>query len=44
MMIERWDTKDGRISSLALNSSDETYVRAFGKLIGSTAQPRFARP
>lgn len=34
-MIERWDTKDGRLSSLAIGSSDETYVRAFGKLIGS---------
>lgn len=33
--IERFDTKDARMSWLALATSSEAYVRAFGKLLGS---------
>lgn len=32
--IERFDSKDARMSRLALATSSEAYVRAFGKLIG----------
>ena len=32
--VERYDTRDARISWLALTTSSEAYVRAFGKLLG----------
>lgn len=34
-VIERFDTRDARISWLALATSSEAYVRAFGKLLGA---------
>lgn len=33
--IERFDTKDARMSWLAIATSSDAYVRAFGKLLGS---------
>jgi HK97 family phage major capsid protein len=33
--IERFDTRDARLSWLALATSSEAYVRAFGKLLGA---------
>lgn len=33
--IERFDTRDARMSWLAMATSSEAYVRAFGKLLGS---------
>lgn len=33
--VERFDTRDARMSWLALATSSEAYVRAFGKLLGS---------
>ena len=36
-MIERWDNKHGAIADLALATSTETYVRAFGKLVQNQA-------
>jgi HK97 family phage major capsid protein len=34
-IIDRYDTKDARLSQLALATSSEAYVRAFGKLISN---------
>ncbi len=37
-IIERWDTDDASLARLALGSSDETYTRAFGKLMKTNGQ------
>lgn len=34
-LIERWDSKDGRMSQLLLHISSEEYVRAFGNYIAA---------
>lgn len=34
--VERWDSKDGRLARLALATSDESYVNAFGKLMAGS--------
>jgi HK97 family phage major capsid protein len=36
--VERYDTRDGRLSRLALGTSSEEYVRGFGKLVGNQGQ------
>jgi HK97 family phage major capsid protein len=35
-VIERWDSTDGRLARMALATTDEHYVRAFGKIIASS--------
>jgi HK97 family phage major capsid protein len=34
-LIERWDSKDGRMSQLLLHISSEEYVRAFGNFVAA---------
>lgn len=37
-ILERWDTRDGKIAELVLAASSDVYVRAFGKLIQNQGQ------